>query len=81
MAPQKMIKNTDAVGEGANSNVDVMSDTTSQATDIVKYWTQLFKLLEHELVNCPEDFDDEVNDTHEAKLMDIAQSEKEARSS
>jgi hypothetical protein len=28
MAPWKMMKNTDAVGEGSNPNVDILSDTT-----------------------------------------------------
>jgi hypothetical protein len=72
MAPRNMIK---AAGEGANLNVDVLSNTTPRAIDTVKSQTQVLEILEHELINCPEDFEDEVNDTHEAKLKDIAQSE------
>jgi hypothetical protein len=72
MAPQKMVK---AIGEGANLNADVLSDNTPRAIDTVKSWTRVFEILEHEIINCPEDSDDEVNDTHEAKLWDIAHSE------
>jgi hypothetical protein len=72
MAPQKMAKEA---GEGANLNVDVLSDTSSRDIDTVKSWMQAFNILEHELINCPEDSNDEVNDTHEAKLRDIAQLE------
>jgi hypothetical protein len=72
MAPWKMAK---AAGEGANPNADVLSDTSLRAIDTVKSWTQVFDILEHELINCPEDSDDEVNETHATKLRDIAQSE------
>jgi aminopeptidase-like protein len=72
MAPQKMIK---VAGEGANTNADILSDTTPRAIDMVKSWTQVFEILEHDLINCLEDSDDEVNKTHATKLMDIAQSE------
>jgi hypothetical protein len=54
---------------------DVLSDTTPRAIDSVKSWTQVFEILEHEVINCPEDSGDEVDDTHEAKLRYIAQSE------
>jgi hypothetical protein len=72
MEPQKMTKKTDAVGEVSNLNTDVLSDTTPRIVDSVRSWTQVFKIMEHELINCPEDSDDEVNDTHETKLRDIA---------
>jgi hypothetical protein len=75
MAPWKMIKKTDVVGEGENLNADILLDTTSQAIDTVKSWTQVFKILEHELINCQEDSSDEMNDTHEAKLRYILHSE------
>jgi hypothetical protein len=41
----------------------------------VKSWTHVFDILEHKLINCQEDFSNEVNDTHEAKLKHIAQLE------
>jgi hypothetical protein len=62
------------VGDGVNLNADVLSDTTPHAIDMVKSWTQVFEILEHELTKCPEDSGDEVNGTHATKLMDIAQS-------
>ena len=68
------MKKTDAAGEGSNPNENVLSDTTPRAIDSVKSWTQVFEVLEHEIINCLEDFSDEVDDTHEAKLIYIAQS-------
>ena len=35
----------------------------------------MFDILQHELINCPEDSGDEVTETHATKLRDIAQSE------
>jgi hypothetical protein len=35
----------------------------------------VFKVLEHEIINCPEDSSDEEDDNHEAKIRYIAQSE------
>jgi hypothetical protein len=67
-----MTKNTDVAGEVSNLNTDVLLDTTPRAIDSVKSWTQGFNILEHELINCPEDPGDEVNETHKTKLRDIA---------
>jgi hypothetical protein len=75
MKPRKMMKKPDAVGEGSNPNADVISDTTPRTIDTVKSWTQVFKVLEHEIINCPEYFGEEVDDTHEANLIYISQSE------
>ena len=70
-----MMNKPDAVGEGSNPNADVMSDTTPRSIDFVKSQTQVFEVLEHEIINFPEDSGDEVDDTHKAKLKYIAQSE------
>jgi hypothetical protein len=35
----------------------------------------VFEVLEHEIINCPKDFGDQVDDTHEVKLRYIAHSE------
>jgi hypothetical protein len=35
----------------------------------------VFEILEHELIICPEDFNDEVNETHATKIRDISMSE------
>jgi hypothetical protein len=64
MAPRKMMKNNDATGEGSNPNADVLSYTTMRAIDSVKSWTHVFEILEHEVINCPEDFGNEVDYTH-----------------
>jgi len=75
MAPRNMMKKTNVVGEGPNPNVHVLSDIMSWAIDSVKSWTHVFKILEHEIINFPEYFGDEVDDTHGDKLRYIAQSE------
>jgi hypothetical protein len=59
MAPRKMMKKPDAAGEDSNPNVDILSDTTPRAIDTVKSWTQVFEVLEQEIINCPEDSGDE----------------------
>jgi hypothetical protein len=75
MAPRKMMKRPDAASEGSNPNADIMSDTAPRAIDTVKSWTQVFEVLEHEIINCPKDSGDEEDDTHAATLEYIAQSE------
>jgi hypothetical protein len=75
MAPWKMMKNPDAAGEDSNPNTDILSDTTPRAMDTVKSWTQVFEVLEQEIINCPEDSAEEEDDTYAAKLRHIAQSE------
>jgi hypothetical protein len=74
MAPQKIMNKTDASSEGANPNADVLSYTTPRAIDTVKYWTHVFEILEHEVINCPEDFGDEVDDSHGVKIIIISHS-------
>jgi hypothetical protein len=64
-----------AAGESINSNTNVLSDTSPRVIDTVKSWTQVFDILQHELINFPEDSGDEVTETHVTKLRDIAQSE------
>jgi hypothetical protein len=75
MAPWKMEKNPDAAGEDSNPNADILSDTTPRATDTIKTWTQVFEILEHEIINCPEDSTEEEDDSYAANLRHIAQSE------
>jgi len=72
MTPRKMAK---AAGESTNSNTDVLSNTSPRAIDTVKSWTHVFDILQHELINFPEDSGDEVTKIHEMKLWDIAQSD------
>jgi hypothetical protein len=74
MAPRKMMNKYNAIGEGPNPNADVLSDTTPRDIDSAKYWTQVFKVLEHEIINCPEDPGDEEDNNHETKLRYISHS-------
>jgi uncharacterized protein YllA (UPF0747 family) len=72
MAPWKIAK---AAGESVNPNTDVLSDTSPRAVDTVKTWTQVFDILQHELINFPEESGYEVTETQATKLKYIAQSE------
>jgi hypothetical protein len=72
MEPQKMDKEA---GESANTNTNVLLDTSPRAIDIIKSWTRVFNILHHELINFPEDSGNEVSKKHATKLRDIAQSE------
>ena len=63
MAPQKITKNIDAVGEDSNPNVDILSNTTLWAIDTVKTWMQVFNIMEREIINSLEDSAEEENDT------------------
>ena len=64
-----------ADGERINLNTYVLSDTSPRAIDTMKYWTQVFDIIQHELINCLEDSGDEVTETHVTKLRDIAESD------
>jgi hypothetical protein len=75
MTPWKMEKNPNAIGEYSNPNADILSDTTLRATNTVKTWTQVFEILEREIINCPEDSSSKEDDSYAAKLRHIAQSE------
>jgi hypothetical protein len=55
MAPRKDAKNLDASGDDSNPNIDVLSETTLRVADAIKTWTQVFEVLEHEIINCPDD--------------------------
>jgi hypothetical protein len=72
MAPRKMAK---AAGESTSQNTDVLSDTSPRVVDTVKTWTQVFDILQYELINCPEESSYEVTETQATKLKYIAQSE------
>lgn len=69
------MKKPDAVGEDSNLNADILLDTMPRAINTVKTWTQVFEILEREIINCPEDFAEEEDDTYVAKIRHIAQSE------
>jgi hypothetical protein len=75
MVPWKMTKNPDMAGEDSNPNVDVISDTTPQATCTIKTWTQVFEILECEIINYPEDSAEEEDYTYTTKVICIVQLE------
>jgi hypothetical protein len=64
-----------AAGKSVNSNTDVLSNTSPRDIDTVKTWMQVFDILQHELINYPEDLGDEATETHAMKLKDITQSD------
>jgi hypothetical protein len=43
--------------------------------DAIKTWTQVFDVLEHEIINCPDDSVEEDDDSYTTKLRHVAQSE------
>jgi hypothetical protein len=75
MEPSKMIKKSDEGGEGSNLNSDIMSDTTPHVVDSIKSWMQIFKILEHEVIDFPDDSRDEKNDKLRTKLRVISEFE------
>jgi hypothetical protein len=75
MVPRKAAKKLDASGDDSNPNKNVLSDTTSRIVDAIKTWKQVFDVLEHEIINCPNDSTEEDNDSFKTKLRHITQSE------
>jgi hypothetical protein len=72
MAPRKAPK---ATGESSSQNADVLSDTSPRSIDNVKSWTQVFNILQYELVNCPDDSSDNEKENISTKYKIVAQSE------
>jgi len=67
-----MMKNIDAAGQNSNPNEKIMSDTTPRAIDTVKTWTWAFEILEHEIINYPEDSGEKEDNSFTTKLRRIA---------
>jgi hypothetical protein len=72
MAPRKSPK---ATGEISSQNEDFLSDTSPRSIDTVKFWTQLFNILQYELVNCPNDSSNNEKEDISTKYKIVAQSE------
>ena len=72
MAPRKATK---APGESSSQNTDVFFDTSPRSIDAIKSWTQVFNILQYELVNFLDDSGDEETDTLDTKYKIVAQSE------
>jgi hypothetical protein len=52
MAVQKIAKD---VSESLSQNTDVLSDTSLREVDSMKTWMEVFDILQHNLINCPEE--------------------------
>jgi hypothetical protein len=63
------------LGDDSNPNADVLSDTTLRVVDAIKTWTHVFDVLEHEIINCPNDSVEEDDKSFTAKLRHVAQYE------
>jgi hypothetical protein len=72
MAPRKVVK---ASSEISNPNTDIITDTSPRSQNTMKTWTQVFNILEYELINCPDDSSNEEIETQATKYKIIAQSE------
>jgi hypothetical protein len=59
----------------SNPNVDVLSDTTSRVIDAIKSWRQVSNILEHAIINFPDDSVEEEDESFSTKLKFVAQSE------
>jgi hypothetical protein len=75
MVPRKAAKKLDALGDDSNTNADVLSNTTPRVVDAIKTWKQVFDILEHETINCPDNSAEEDDGSFAAKLRSIAQLE------
>jgi hypothetical protein len=72
MAPWKEAK---ASSESSNPNTNIISDTSPKSQDTTKTWTQVFDILQYELINCPNDSGVEETKTQATKYKTIAQLE------
>jgi hypothetical protein len=75
MASWKIEKNIDAFCDDSNPNEDILSDTTQRFMDTIKTWMQVFDVLEHEIINYPDDSIEEDDESYTTKLRHVAPSE------
>jgi hypothetical protein len=68
MAPRKATRKLDALGDDSNPNIDVLSNTTPRVTDTIKSSKQVYDILEHEIINCPDDSAEEENESFHPSL-------------
>jgi hypothetical protein len=69
MAPWKTPKTT---GESSGQSLDIISDTLPRNIDTVKTWTQVFNILQYELINCLDDLSDNEKDDLYIKYKVVA---------
>jgi len=67
-----MVKGTT---ENLGQNIDIFSNTSPRVVDTIKTWMQVCDILQYDLENCPEDSNNERDETQDTKLKYVAQSE------
>jgi hypothetical protein len=72
MAPRKDAKKLDESSDDSNPNADVLSDTTPRVVDSIKSWKQVFDILEHDIINYPDDSAKEEDDFFSSNLRLVA---------
>jgi hypothetical protein len=68
-------KETKVTGESSSQNTDALSDTSPRSIETVKSWTQVFNILQYEMVNCSDDSSDNEKEDISTKYKIVAQSE------
>jgi hypothetical protein len=72
MAPRKTPKKSEEAAESSILEGDVMYDTTPRAIDSIKSWREIFKTLDYEIKNFPDDSKNKLWDIAESKLHKVA---------
>ena len=74
MVPHKDGKKQYASADDSNKKKCILLDTTPWITTTIKSWKQVYDILEHEIINYPDNSTEEDNESLSAKLRLIAQS-------
>jgi hypothetical protein len=72
MPPRKDVKETSEISRQSS---EVISDTSPRSINTVKTWMYVFNILQHELVNCPDDSSDNEREDMSLKYKIIAHTE------
>jgi hypothetical protein len=72
MAPRKEPKKSEEAAEISIPEGDIISNTTPHAIDSIKSWRQIFEILDYEIKNFPDDFENKLWDIAESKLHKVA---------
>jgi hypothetical protein len=72
MPPRKATKET---SESSGQSLEVFSNTSSRSINTVKTWTNVFNILQYELVNFPHDSSNNENEDLSTKYKTISQLE------
>jgi hypothetical protein len=55
MVPNKALKKREDAKEMHNPEGDIISDTMPHAIDSLKFWREIYELLDYEIKNSPSD--------------------------